>query len=415
MQDVVRVATSDPGHRSLIAQQGVDPPRVGPFEDQLGDAGEQGGRGLVGRVGGGVRQTHRSDGVRHLAGDAQDLAARRQDANIGAALQDRRGELADLRSKMLAVVQDEEQVARRQVLRQHRGDRPLSGRAQAKRRRHRLRHERRLDQRLSEAEARRIADRHRESIFRIFKRLHGRDEYGGGTGAAHAYYTETQIINVRVDNDGRPDFASNPFNGPIPTYEQVVARGLVRSLFLALPSDHPVIPFAHQASVGQMARFLPQRWQLFAAIGALAIFIGIFFWVIRFFAYVQPFPAYLKLVTPFLRLNISYKRIKKTTATEMRYLFSFKSMSGWVQDIFSPLAKNTALVIDLNGYPISPVLLRFFLSRFFFKDRTPHLVILVKDWMRFSSELDSMRSGIDTEARPQKRSRDSLLSRLPQK
>jgi hypothetical protein len=74
--------------------------------------------------------------------------------------------------------------------------------------------------------------------------------YGGGTGAAHAYYTETQIINVRVDNDGRPDFASNPFNGPIPTYEQVARSSAVRSLFLSLPSDHPVIPFAHQASVG---------------------------------------------------------------------------------------------------------------------------------------------------------------------
>jgi hypothetical protein len=34
--------------------------------------------------------------------------------------------------------------------------------------------------------------------------------------------------------------------------------------------------------------------------------------------YVQPLPNSLKLVTPFMRLNISYKRFKKTTATEMR-------------------------------------------------------------------------------------------------
>ena len=79
--------------------------------------------------------------------------------------------------------------------------------------------------------------------------------YGGGTGSAHAYYTETQIINVQVNYDGRPDFASNPFNGPIPTYEQVVQSGALRSLFLTLPSDHAVIPFAHQASVGVQRQF----------------------------------------------------------------------------------------------------------------------------------------------------------------
>ena len=79
--------------------------------------------------------------------------------------------------------------------------------------------------------------------------------YGGGTGAAHAYYTETQIINVQVNNDGRPDFASNPFNGPIPTYEEVVRSGALRSLFLVLPADHPEIPFAHQASVGVQRQF----------------------------------------------------------------------------------------------------------------------------------------------------------------
>jgi hypothetical protein len=172
---------------------------------------------------------------------------------------------------------------------------------------------------------------------------------------------------------------------------------------------------AYSEYIEPLGKILPWRWQLFAGIGGLAILIGVFFWVIRFFAYVQPLPNSLKLVTPFMRLNISYKRFKKTTATEMRYLFAYKSMSGWVRDIFSPLANKTALIIDLNGYPISPVLMRLFLSRFFFKDKTPHLVILVQDWMRFSSELESMRSGIDPNPPAQKRSKKSILSQLPQK
>jgi hypothetical protein len=102
--------------------------------------------------------------------------------------------------------------------------------------------------------------------------------------------------------------------------------------------------------------------------------------------------------------------------TEMRYLFPLKSMSGWVRDIFSPLATKSALVLELTGYPVSPSIMRLFLYRFFFKDKTPHIVILVKDWMRFSSELESMRSGIDPNPPAQKkRSKDSILARLPQK
>jgi hypothetical protein len=170
---------------------------------------------------------------------------------------------------------------------------------------------------------------------------------------------------------------------------------------------------AYSEYIEPLGKFLPWRWQLFASVGALAILIGTFFWIARYVAYVQPLPNSLKLVTPFMRLNISYKRFKKTTATEMRYLFPYKSMSGWVRDIFSPLANKTALVIDLNGYPISPFLLRLFLSRFFFKDKTPHIVILVQDWMRFSAELESMRSGVDPNPPAPKRSKNSILSRLP--
>lgn len=198
---------------------------------------------------------------------------------------------------------------------------------------------------------------------------------------------------------------------PLVVYRHMLNRWWPAMLALGLG----MFALAYSEAIDPVGRFLPWRWQFFAAVGGLAIFVGIFFWVIRFFAYVQPFPGYLKLATPFLRLNISYKRIKKTTATEMRYLFAYKSMSGWVREIYSPLATQTAVVIDLTGYPVPAALLRLFLSRFFFKDRTSHLVILVKEWMRFSAELESMRSGVDPNPPPRKRNRDSLLSRLPQK
>jgi len=163
-------------------------------------------------------------------------------------------------------------------------------------------------------------------------------------------------------------------------------------------------------------RYIPWRWQVFTGIGVLGILIGFFFLVIKQIAYVQPFPGYLKFVTPFMRINISYKRIHKTTTVEMRQLFPPRSMSGWVRDIFQPLASQTAIVFELKGYPISPRILRLFLSRFFFKDKTSHLVILVKDWMRLSSEIDSFRTGIHTDSKPAgKRKNNSILSRLPRK
>jgi len=149
-----------------------------------------------------------------------------------------------------------------------------------------------------------------------------------------------------------------------------------------------------------------------AGLGGLAFIFTLFLFVIRKAAYVQPFPTYLRLVTPFLRINISYRRIRGSTTSEIRALFPPQSMSSWRREIIAPLSTMTAIVINLSGYPIAPSLLRLFLSPFFFKDKTPHLVILVKDWLRFSTELESMRlgKGLAAKARPRD---NSILSRLP--
>jgi hypothetical protein len=156
------------------------------------------------------------------------------------------------------------------------------------------------------------------------------------------------------------------------------------------------------------------RWLSFTSIGGLCIFLGILLLLTRKSAYVQPFSDHLRLATPFLRLNISYKRFKRASSANMGALFPPQSVSSWRREIIQPLAKMTALVIELTGYPMSQSTLRLFLSPLFFKDKTPHFVILVDDWMKFSAELESMRSG-GVQSAPQKKRDNSILSRLPNK
>lgn len=157
------------------------------------------------------------------------------------------------------------------------------------------------------------------------------------------------------------------------------------------------------------------RWFTMGALGVVITLIGLFMLTLRKSAYVQPFPDHLRMVTPFLRMNISYKRIRRATSSSMAQLFPLSSMSNWRADMIEPLAKLTAIILDLNALPIPIATLKFFLSPLFFKDKTPHIVLLVDDWMRFSSELESMRSG-QVEAAPQKRSSDSsILTKLPRK
>jgi hypothetical protein len=155
------------------------------------------------------------------------------------------------------------------------------------------------------------------------------------------------------------------------------------------------------------------RWLATASIGGINILLGILLFLLRKSAYVQPFSDHLRLATPFLRLNISYKRFLKTSSANIGALFPPNSVSKWQAEIIQPIAKMTAIVLELRGHPMPQTTLRLFLSPLFFKDKTPHFVIVVNDWMRLSSEIESMRSGAGPNSAPQKKRDSSILSRLP--
>ncbi|MCB0101103.1 MAG: hypothetical protein H6635_16430 [Anaerolineales bacterium] len=156
------------------------------------------------------------------------------------------------------------------------------------------------------------------------------------------------------------------------------------------------------------------RWLIFGGLGVGFVFIGLIIFALRKSAYIQPFTDHVRIVTPLLRFNISYKRFTRTTTANMGSLFPPKTIGKALAEVVEPLARMTAIVIEVKAMPMKQSSLRLFLSPLFFKDKSPHIVILVEDWMRFSAEMDSLRHGGEIAA-PAHRRDISILSKLPKK
>jgi hypothetical protein len=95
--------------------------------------------------------------------------------------------------------------------------------------------------------------------------------YGTATGQPPLFTLRyVQQIALTVLNDGRPDFASNPFNGPAPTYDQAFAALCANQPNPASPTCNRrhstanfaapdlVDPWSHQASLGFARQLGPQ-------------------------------------------------------------------------------------------------------------------------------------------------------------
>jgi hypothetical protein len=135
-------------------------------------------------------------------------------------------------------------------------------------------------------------------------------------------------------------------------------------------------------------------WILWLVVGSggYALVLSVFLIAIRNLAYVQPCDTNLRLVTPFFRLDISYRRILKASSVEMQHLYPFRRLTGLRQRLLRPLANETAIVLDLKGWPLPRWVLDLFLSPFFFPDKSARLALLVPKWMDFSMDMDNFRS-----------------------
>jgi hypothetical protein len=131
---------------------------------------------------------------------------------------------------------------------------------------------------------------------------------------------------------------------------------------------------------------------LWIAIGALVVLaFTLFAFFARKMGYAQPHHNHLRLVTPFLRLNVSYQRIRNTHPADFHQLFPADEASWAQQRFLLPFYGMTTVVVEMNAYPISRAALRLFLAPQMFSKQDNAFVLLVPDWMAFSTELDTFR------------------------
>jgi hypothetical protein len=72
------------------------------------------------------------------------------------------------------------------------------------------------------------------------------------SATGHYLNLAAQTVSPTTLNDLRPDFAANPFNGRIPTYDSILASGAQRNINagIVLENDTYRTPYSHQASIG---------------------------------------------------------------------------------------------------------------------------------------------------------------------
>jgi hypothetical protein len=186
-----------------------------------------------------------------------------------------------------------------------------------------------------------------------------------------------------------------------------------------------LVLLALAGGLGWLPTLLPQYhfveiadWVLWFVGGAglFALLLTILMATIRKSAYIQPFDTHLRLITPFLRLNISYRRILQASSAEMGRLFPPGQFKGRKRALLRPLASKTAIVLVMNGWPLPRWALNLFLSPFFFPDKTSRLALLVPDWILFSNEMESFRGAwTDSLRQPTSSPQSDLLASFSKK
>ncbi len=166
------------------------------------------------------------------------------------------------------------------------------------------------------------------------------------------------------------------------TMDRIGEYTLILGIFLGVAGGWPLLNETF------IFRINSNVWLL--GLACLSFAISVFAYLTRLASYVQATASTLNVVTPFIRLKISYRRIQSFHPVLFQQIFPSEGLSWAGRSYLSAFNGKTALLVELRGFPINPFILRLFWSAQMFSPQSSGLVLLVSDWMKLSTELDSL-------------------------
>ena len=145
---------------------------------------------------------------------------------------------------------------------------------------------------------------------------------------------------------------------------------------------------------GQFTAFFQTdlKW-IFLAAAVICLAIGGFAFIGRHLYYVQAKADHILIATPFIRLKTSYRRVLDIRSSEYWRICDSEKMNWATRNYLGPFFAKTAVLVNLKDYPMSKGMLRVFIPKQMLAKDAARYVLLVRDWMTLSTELDSRFGG----------------------
>jgi hypothetical protein len=127
-------------------------------------------------------------------------------------------------------------------------------------------------------------------------------------------------------------------------------------------------------------------------ISGFSLVFSVFTILLRKRAYIQAKDDHIFVRSPFLSFKISYRRIVRVYPGKISQLFPQAKLRGLQKKLLPSIYGETAVVLELKGYPISPKLISHLIGDYLLPPTTQGLVFFVTDWIGLSTEIDTNQS-----------------------
>ena len=132
---------------------------------------------------------------------------------------------------------------------------------------------------------------------------------------------------------------------------------------------------------------------LLLLVGAGLLLYAIFRLLAASIPYVQCSERNIKIRAPLYQVVFSYKRVRETHPNTLFHMFENATLSRSARNfvLSDQYGGHTAIVIEMNSWPMSVRLMRFWLGNLVFAPDSRALVLWVEDWMGLNRELSDYK------------------------